>query len=80
MIWRLIYDSENIITLFETTDITITQHNVYESSLIDNCFNKIDELGYNFEFVYNNQKQAWFFALQKTLSLACADVVVVMRR
>jgi hypothetical protein len=56
MIWKLIYDNENIIILFETTDITITQHNVYESSLIDNCFNKIDELGYNFEFVYNNQK------------------------
>ena len=56
MIWRLIYDSENIITLFETADITITQHSVYESSLIDDCFNKIDELRYDFEFVYNNQK------------------------
>jgi hypothetical protein len=56
MIWKLIYDNENIIILFETTDITITQHNVYESSLIDDCFNKIDELRYDFEFVYNNQK------------------------
>lgn len=56
MIWRLIYDNKTIITLFETTDITITQHNVYESALIGDCFNKIDELRYDFEFVYNNQK------------------------
>ena len=43
MIWRLIYDEENVINLFQTDDITATRFTIFESSSLQDCFNEIDK-------------------------------------
>ena len=65
MKWRLIYNSGEIITLFKTSDITLTNHNVYESENIEDCFNLIVDLKLNFEFVYNNIIHTFIDGVQK---------------
>ncbi len=44
MVWRMIYNTTEVLDLFETEDITITIHNIFESSTQTECFDKIDEL------------------------------------
>lgn len=42
MVWRLIYTNTHVIDLFETGDITLTPHQIYESIDKEDCFNVID--------------------------------------
>jgi|688.fasta_scaffold206223_2 hypothetical protein len=44
MVWRLIYSETNVIDLFETNDITITNYNIYEGKKQEECFEQIDKL------------------------------------
>lgn len=55
MIWRLIYDSEGIYSLFETNDITVTNKQVFDGNTIDECFSKIDELQLYCEYQVDNK-------------------------
>lgn len=50
MICRMIYDNTQVYKLFETEGKTLTKHNVFESSNINDCFDKIDELQLNFTY------------------------------
>ena len=43
MIWRLIYDGENVIDLFQTEDITATRFTIFESVSLQDCFDEIDK-------------------------------------
>jgi len=56
MVWRLIYNDKSVVDLFETSDITVTRFNVFESENINDCFNLILYLEFNFEFVYDNKR------------------------
>lgn len=43
MTWRLIYDGENVINLFQTDDITATRFSIFESESLQDCLNEIDK-------------------------------------
>jgi hypothetical protein len=43
MTWRLIYDGENVINLFQTDDITATRFTIFESESLQDCLNEIDK-------------------------------------
>jgi len=64
MVWRLIYDNEGVVDLFETSDITITGFNVFESEMINDCFDLILYLEFDFEFVYNNKRYVFTGGVQ----------------
>jgi hypothetical protein len=50
MIWRLIYTNTEVIDLLETNGITATPHQIFESTTQEECFDKIDELKFDFEY------------------------------
>jgi hypothetical protein len=60
MVWRLIYSTREVIDLFETSDITLTNQNVFESVNIEDCFTLILDLQFDFEFVYDNKIYTFF--------------------
>jgi hypothetical protein len=44
MSWRLIYTNAEVIDLFETNDMTVTPHLIFNAPTQEECFDKIDEL------------------------------------
>lgn len=60
MVWRLIYDNENVYDLFETNDITLTTKNVFDGNTLDECFDKIDELQLNCTYPLNDTQNIIF--------------------
>ena len=47
---RLIYSDKKIYGLFETEGITYTTQNILNSTQIEQCFEKIDELGVTYMY------------------------------
>ncbi len=68
MVWRLIYDNENIHSLFETNDVTLTTKNVFDGNTIDECFDKIDELQLYCTYVLNDTQVIIFSGGTRTIS------------
>jgi len=50
MKWRLIHTNTDVIDLFETNDLTITPHQIYDANTKDECFSKIDELKLTYRY------------------------------
>ena len=50
MIWRLIYNDTEIFSLFETSDITLTKNYIFDGNTIEECYTKIEELKFDFEY------------------------------
>ena len=50
MVWRLIYNDTEILSLFETSDVTLTKNYIFDGNTIEDCYNKIDELKFNYEY------------------------------
>jgi len=64
MVWRLIYSTREVIDLFETSDITLTNQNVFESVNIEDCFTLISDLEFDFEFVYDKKRYVFTGGIQ----------------
>jgi len=64
MVWRLIYDDKNVVDLFETSDITVTRFSVFDSENINDCFDLILDLEFDFEFVYDNKRYVFIGGIQ----------------
>jgi hypothetical protein len=56
MIWRLIHTNSDVIDLFETNDITVTTHSIYEAKTQEECFDKIDELKLTYYYPLNENE------------------------
>jgi hypothetical protein len=50
MVWRLIYNDTEIFSLFETSDITLTKNYIFDGNTIEECYTKIEELKFDFEY------------------------------
>ena len=50
MVWRLIYNDTEILSLFETSDITLTKNYIFDGNTIEECYTKIEELKFDFEY------------------------------
>jgi len=64
MVWRLIYSNKGVVDLFETSGITLTRFSLFESENINDCFNLILYLKFDFEFVYNNKRYVFTGGIQ----------------
>jgi hypothetical protein len=60
MIWRLIHTNSEVIELFETNDITVTPHQIFESNTQEECFDKIDELKITYYYPLNENEILFF--------------------
>jgi hypothetical protein len=50
MSWRLIYNTNKVISLFESDGVTYTSKELFISNNLEDCFNKIDELEYYYKY------------------------------
>ena len=50
MSWRLVYNMDKVVILFESDGITRTPNNLFISDNLEDCFNKIDELKLNYTY------------------------------
>jgi hypothetical protein len=64
MVWRLIYDAKSVVDLFETSDITVTRFSIFDSENINDCFDLILNLQFDFEFVYDNKRYVFIGGIQ----------------
>jgi hypothetical protein len=48
--WRLIYSDKKIYDLFETSGRTYARESILNTSHIEQCFEKIDELGVTYMY------------------------------
>jgi hypothetical protein len=67
MVWRLIYNTTDVIDLFETSDITITPYFIYEDRTQDNCFNEIDRLRLTYYYPLNENEILLFSGGTRTI-------------
>jgi hypothetical protein len=67
MIWRLIHTNSDVIDLFETNDITVTTHSIYETKTKEECFNKIDELKLTYYYPLNENEILLFSGGTRTI-------------
>jgi hypothetical protein len=67
MSWRLVYSDSKIIDLFEVRGNTFTPHTIYNGSDRDDCFNKIDELEYYYEYPTGNTQTIIFSGGSRTI-------------
>jgi hypothetical protein len=67
MIWRLIYNSTDVIDLFETSDITVTPYNVYEDKTQEDCFNHVDKLRLTYYYPLNENEILLFSGGSRTV-------------
>lgn len=59
--WCLIYDNKKVIELFFNSGSKIaTKSTIYQSPSREECFNKIDELGYVFDYPSGDTKTIIF--------------------
>jgi hypothetical protein len=67
MIWRLIYNNINVVHLFETNDITVTPHQIFEGNTQEECFDKIDELKITYYYPLNENEILLFSGGTRTI-------------
>lgn len=60
MIWRLIYNEEHVIDLFQTEDKTATPFTIFESSSLQDCFNEIDKHKLTYLYHVNEEEGILF--------------------
>jgi hypothetical protein len=60
MVWRLIYNDTEILGLFETSDMTLTKNYIFDGNTIEECYKKIENLMFNFEYTLDGTNYVVF--------------------
>tara|TARA_R110000868_G_scaffold336699_1_gene597611 strand:+ start:249 stop:467 length:219 start_codon:yes stop_codon:yes gene_type:complete len=66
--WRLVYNNEKIVDLFEVRGNTYTPHNIYNGVDQEDCFIKVEELGYYYEYPTGSTQTIIFSGGGRTIS------------
>jgi hypothetical protein len=67
MNWRLIHTNTQVVSLFQTNDITITDKSIFNAPTQEECFNKIDNLKLIYYYPLNENEILLFSSGTRTI-------------